>query len=389
VPCAIVPGAPALAPTNLAPLPRLLAYVQDLGVGALLAPRARRGGPLLAVVLVWLVLAWKGTGRPHRAAAVLADPVVLAVLGRVHLPDAETLRRGLGALPAKAVRAAVEASYLAELDHREGRVWAAVDAHQLPYWGRGQKGKLKKGWSGAHGKRLRGYRLCVVTDTETGQVITFLLARGDARDAAMRAVLTARATALLGQRLAGVVADCGFTSTGSAAALGRPLAPAARAAAPPRRRGDPAGGLPVGPGAPFGGGGRPHARRHAGAVGLRHEKVIARYRRRACAEQAIEELKNGSDVDHLVATRLHPNRAAVGLRIVARNAALGLQIDAAGRRPEHLREAPAFRAAHVEGLGLCSTAGRTVTVTPSAPPPAHAPRRIHLPWTRRTVHLAA
>jgi hypothetical protein len=372
--------------------------------------------PLLVVVLVWLVLAWKGTGRPSRAAAALADPIVPAVLGRARLPDAETLRRGLGALPARAVRAAVEASYGAEIGRRAGRVWVAVDAHQLPYWGQGEKGKMKKGWSGAHGKRLRGYRLYVATDTETGQVLTFLLARGDARDAATLAVLAVRVRRLLGRRLAGVVADCGFTSHASVAAvralrvpfvLGFARSPAVEArlaALSPQQRARlrrPGGG-PIRLGAcPW----DPDLR--LVAVGARTpgdtrgpwvyvtslrsygpERVIARYRRRSCAEQAIEEAKNGYDLDHLVATRLHPNRAAVGLRLLARNAALGLQIADAGGRPERLREAPAFRAAHVEGLGLCAVAARTVTVAPLAPT-GPLPARIHLPWTRRTVRLAA
>jgi hypothetical protein len=103
-------------------------------------------------------------------------------------------------------------------------------------------------------------------------------------------------------------------------------------------------------------------------------------------EQAIEEMVNGNDLDHLVSARLHPNRAAVGFRLLARNLAIGLQIADAGARPAVIREPAAFRAAHVEGLGTFVGAGRTIHITPRRPPPARAYR---LPWTRLTVRLAA
>ena len=48
------PGAAAL-PTGLVPLPRLLAYAQRLGLARFLH-RPKRGVPLLALALVWLVL---------------------------------------------------------------------------------------------------------------------------------------------------------------------------------------------------------------------------------------------------------------------------------------------------------------------------------------------
>ncbi len=50
-------------PTNLAPLPALLAYAQSLGLERYLR-RAKRGLPTLAAALLWLVLAWWGSGRP-------------------------------------------------------------------------------------------------------------------------------------------------------------------------------------------------------------------------------------------------------------------------------------------------------------------------------------
>src|SRR5919201_72056 len=105
------------------------------------------------------------------------------------------------------------------LGRRAGRVWAALDAHQVPYWGRGQVDRFQKGWSGSRSRRLRGYRLYLAVDCGAGQVVTFLLLRGRARDARVAALLARRCRAVLGHRLAGVVADCGFTSRSSVGAL--------------------------------------------------------------------------------------------------------------------------------------------------------------------------
>src|SRR5262245_28392056 len=208
--------APAAQPTNAAPLAGLLAYTQALGLERHLW-RAKRGVGTLALSLVWLALAWRGTGRPHRLGA-LEEPLLAALLGLPALPSAQTLHRSLAYFSAKALRAAVEAAYVAELGRRSGRVWAALDAHQVPYWGRGQLARFQKGWSGSHSRRLRGYRLFLAVETETGQVVTFVLARGRTRDARMLALLARRVRAVLGRRLAGVVADCGFTSRASVAA---------------------------------------------------------------------------------------------------------------------------------------------------------------------------
>ncbi len=224
-------------PTNLAPLPRLLSYGQGLGLERHLS-RPKRGIPTLALALVWLVLAWRGTGRPHRL-ELLSEPWLAALLGRTRMPCAQTLHRSLGYCSAKAVRAAVEAAYLAELPRRSGRVWAAVDAHQVPYWGRGELDRFEKGWSGSHSRRLRGYRLYLAVDADTGQVITYLLARGRMRDHQLVALLTRRLRSLLGRRLAGVVADCGFTSHDSVAAMqaiGVPFILGFARSAPIRRR---------------------------------------------------------------------------------------------------------------------------------------------------------
>ena len=156
VPAAPVRPAPP-PPTNAAPLPRLFAYTQTLGLDAYLS-RAKRGVSTLALALVWLTLAWRGTGRPERLRH-LDEPLLAALLGRARLPAPETLRRGLGPFSPKGVRQAVEAAYRAELPRRPGRMWAALDAHQVPYWGRGRRDRFGKGWAGNHGRRLRGYRL--------------------------------------------------------------------------------------------------------------------------------------------------------------------------------------------------------------------------------------
>src|SRR5438105_1585686 len=121
------------APTALAGLPGLLAYAQSLGLERWLR-RPKRGVPSLVLALVWLVLAWRGTGRPHRLGQ-LDEPLLAALLGRARVPCAKTLRDGVACFPVREVRAAVEAAYRAELGRRRGRVWVALDAHQVPYWG--------------------------------------------------------------------------------------------------------------------------------------------------------------------------------------------------------------------------------------------------------------
>jgi hypothetical protein len=365
----------------------------------------------LALSLVWLALAWRGTGRPHRLGA-LQEPLLAALVGLPALPSAQTLHRSLGYFPAKALRAAVEAAYRAELGRRTGRVWVAVDAHQVPYWGRGRPDAFRKGWSGNHGRRLRGYRLFLAVDADTGQVVTFLLARGGAADHRLLALLARRCRAVLGRRLAGVVADCGFTSRPAVAALlasripfilgfsrSAPIKARLAARSGQQRRWLREGGAIRLGGCPW------DARLRLFAVGARTPgdargpwvyvtslralgpQALARaYRRRWRAEQAIEELLNGTDLDHLVGYRLHPNRVAIGFRLLARNLAIGRQIAEADGRPATIREPAAFRAAHVEGLGTFAGARRTLLLTPHRPT---APRTHRLPWARLTVRLAA
>ena len=114
-------------PTNLAALPRLLAYAQALKLERHLC-RAKRGIPTLALALMWLVLAWRGTGRPHRL-GLLEEPLLAALLGRDRLPTAQTLHRSLRYLSAKAVRQAVEAAYRAR--RAPGAVLGARQARPL------------------------------------------------------------------------------------------------------------------------------------------------------------------------------------------------------------------------------------------------------------------
>src|SRR5215213_4311767 len=103
-------------PTNLAAVPCLLSDAQSLRLER--HPfRWKRGVPTLALAVVWLVLAWRGTGRPHRL-GLLEEPLLAALLGRARVPTARTLHRSLGYCSAKAVRRAVEAAYLAELPRR-------------------------------------------------------------------------------------------------------------------------------------------------------------------------------------------------------------------------------------------------------------------------------
>lgn len=116
---------------------------------------------------------------------------------------------------------------------------AAIDAHQPPYGGRGKLARFQQGWAGAQGRPLRGYRRSLAVDSDTGQVSTCLLARGGRRAHRALAVLARRARALLGRRLAGVLADCGCTRRAAVAALaatGVPFILGFARSAPIRRR---------------------------------------------------------------------------------------------------------------------------------------------------------
>jgi hypothetical protein len=406
-----VPPAPSsVQPTNAVPLAGLFAYTQALGLECWLAQR-KRGVSTLALSLLWLTLAWRGSGRPYHL-TLLHEPLLAALLGRGRLPTAETLRRSLRYFPAQAVRRAVEAAYLAELPRRPGRVWVALDSHQLPYWGRGQCERLRKGWSGTHSRRLRGYRLYLAVDTDTGQIITFVLLRGHARDSRLTAVLARHLRHLLGRRLAGVVADCGFTSRAAVTALLAARVPFilgfARSApirarlaaltAQQRRALQRTGAIRLGwctwdPRLQlFALTARAPTDRRGPWVYVTSIQswgplaLATRYRQRWRVEQALDELVNGHDLDHLVSTRLHPNRVAVGFRLLARTLAIGLQIHEAGARPPIIREPRAFRATHVDGLGAFRQPRHTLYLTALHPSP---PQHWRLLWSRRVVRLVA
>ena len=398
-----------LQPTNLAPLAPLLAYTQRLGLEPFL-DRRKRGCTTLVSALVWLVLAWRGSGRPYHV-GYLEDPLLRAFLNRIALPSATTLTRSLAYFSAKQVRAAVEAAYLAELPHRPARVWVALDAHQIPYWGRGKLTQFQQGWSGSHSRRLRGYRLYLAVDTETGQIITFLLVRGRKRDAQLVALVARHLRRLLGTRLAGVVADCGFTSRAAVTALvasGVPFILGFARSAPIKRRLAALSGQQrrwLREGGAIRLGACPWAERlRLFALGTRSPtdkrgpwvyvtsvrslgpNHLARlYRQRWRAEQTIEELLNGHDLDHLVSYRLHPNQIAIGFRLLARNLAIGWQIEQAQARPAVIAEPRAFRAHHVDGLGLCERRQGTVVLHLAA---AEATDCV-LPWTGLVVQHAA
>jgi hypothetical protein len=306
------------------------------------------------------------------------------------------------------------ARYLAEAPRRAGRVWVAVDAHQVPDWGRGRLVRFLKGWSGSHSRRLRGYRLYLAVDTDTGQVITYLLARGRMRDARLLPILARRLRRLLGRRLAGVVADSGFTSKASVAALVAAKIPfilgfrrskRVRAVldglSGHQRRWLRVGGATDLGACRWGDGTRlialaartPSDRRGPWVYvtnlwGTGPQRLARTYRRRWRVEQVLDELVNGHDLDHLVGYRLAPNRVAVGLRLLARNRAIGLQIREAGQRPAVIREPLACRAAQVEGLGTFVAAGDLLIVRALRPPPADD-RPLALPWTGRQLHYAA
>ena len=404
------PPSPTALPTDLARLPQLVAYTQSLGLEQYLH-RRKRGIPTLALALLWLSLAWRGSGRPYHLGHY-EEPLLAALIGRHRLPSDQTLYRSLAYFSAKALRRAVEEAYLHSRAVVPGKVWVAVDTHQVPYWGRGKLTQFQKGWSGSHSRRLRGYRLLLAIDTETGATITFALARGKVRDQTLIALLARRLRQLLGKQLAGIVADCGFTSTRSIPALvktGVPFilgfarsAPIKRrlaALSPQQRRWLKDGGAVRLGNCPW------DARLRLFALGARSptdkrgpwvyvtslrtagpQFLATTYRQRWRAEQAIEEELNGHDLDHLVSYRLHPNRIAIGFRLLARNLAIGLQITEAQGRPESIREPRAFRAEHVDGLGSFVRHGSLLLLTPLH---SDGEQCYHLPWTQLVVQVAA
>jgi hypothetical protein len=72
--------------------------------------------------------------------------------------------------------------------------------------------------------------------------------------------------------------------------------------------------------------------------------------------------------------------------VAVRNLAIGLQIHEAQARPAVIREPLAFRATHVDGLGLFHRHRGTLVVTPLRPT---GPAVWVLPWTSQYVRLVA
>src|SRR5437879_2928394 len=129
-------------PTDLAALPKLLAFTQHLGLERYLH-RPKRGIPTLALALLWLCLAWRGSGRPYHLGQ-LVEPLLAALIGRHRLPSDQTRSRSLAYFSAKALRRAVEEAYLQSRSPVPGRVGVEIDTHQVPYWGRGKLGQFQK-----------------------------------------------------------------------------------------------------------------------------------------------------------------------------------------------------------------------------------------------------
>jgi hypothetical protein len=397
-------------PTNSARLPTLLAYTQGLGLERWLG-RARRGVATLPLALLWLVLAWRGSGRPSHL-RLLSEPLLPALLGLRRLPCARTLGRSVQAFAAHDLRRAVETAYQASLPGRAGRVWVALDAHQLPYWGRGKLGRFLKGWSGSRSRRLRGYRLYLAIDTDTGQPITYVLGRGRHREAALAAVLARRVRQVLGRRLAGVVADCGFTSHASVGALtatrvpfilgfarSKPIRARLAVLRPQQWRWLHQGGAIRLGACPWDGrlrlfalGARTGSDRRGPWVYVTNQhrlgpqRLAQLYRQRWRVEQALDELLHGHDLDHLVSYRLHPNRIAVGFRLLARTLALGYQLHQQAGTAAPLAEPLAFRGRSVDGLGTFTVEHGVIHLVAWDGPPVPSCR---LPWTGVTVLAAA
>jgi len=107
-------ASPSPLPTDLAALPKLLAYTQRLGLNRYLH-RPKRGIPTLALALLWLSLAWRGSGRPYHLRQ-LNEPLLAALIGRHRLPSDQTLYRSLTYCSAKALRRVVEEAYLRSRD---------------------------------------------------------------------------------------------------------------------------------------------------------------------------------------------------------------------------------------------------------------------------------
>jgi hypothetical protein len=311
------------------------------------------------------------------------------------------------------VRRAGEASYLATPADRCGRVWVSMDAHQIAYHGRVRRDQSQEGRAGNHGRALRGYRLDLVADVQTGQIVTFRLVRGGATGAPLGPTLARHVRRVLGRRLAGVVADRGFTSRASLAAmcsvgspfilgfgrgpevkarldaLSRPQLVALRDGGAIRLGDCPWDGrlrlFAVAARSPTDDRGPWVSVRSLRSDGPHHLATL--YRKRGRVERTIDGLRNAHDVDHLVRYRLAADRVAVGSRLLARNLAIGQQLAEASGDVVVVREPLRFRVQHVNGLGVFTRERRTVHLRPLRA--SAGPQHLRLSWARRVVRIAA
>lgn len=394
--------------TSLACLPKLLSYTQQvLPKEAFVRPG--RGVSLWSLALIWLVLAWRGSGRATHL-PYFADAVLAVLVGLTALPCSKTLARSLSRCAVRPIRRALEDQYLTTVPKHDRR-WVALDTHQVPFWGRILANRFRRGWSGARSRSLRGYRLVLAVDTHTGHVITLLVVRGNLRDHRLLGVVARHLRHRLGRRLAGVVADSGFTTKAAVQTLLTARIPfilGFARTAPVRRqlkrlsrqarqalRGGRA--ITLGPcawdrrlkliaiGAQTTGDRRGPWTYVTNLTHLRPNAVARLYRRRWCVEQAIEELLHGMDLDHLVSYSLHPNRVALLFRVLARNLQIGYQRH---RWPDlaTFREWRWMRSLVVERPGLVWIHGMTIEIVVD---PKHPPEIYPIPWTGQLVSLAA
>ena len=403
-------------PTNLAPLPRLLALHPGAGPGAPpVARQARHPDPGAGAGLAGAGLA---RDRPARAADRLDEPLLAALLGRARLPcgadaAAEPGRTSRRTACARRSRPPIGPSCRAAT----GRVWAALDAHQVPYWGRGKPDALLQGLVGQ--PQPPPARLPALPgDRHRHRPGHHLPAgpRAAPRDDRLLAVLARRVRRLLGRRLAGVVADCGFTSRASVAALvdaEGPVHPRLR----PLRAGPRPAGRPVRPAAPLAA--RRRARSDLGACAW-----DARLRLFALGARSPTD-KRGPwvYVTSLRARRAETLAAHLSPALAGRAGHRGVaqrpgprppgrlspapqprrhRLAPAGPQPGHrppdprrrrparrIREPAAFRAAHVDGLGTFAPDDRDPRALLLA---RHRPTEAavySLPWTDRIVRLVA
>lgn len=81
----VPPPSPTALPTAVPPLPRLFASTQTLGLEHHLQ-RPKRGVATPAPALAWLVLTWRGSGRPQHLVFIFARLAEGAVMATSFAP---------------------------------------------------------------------------------------------------------------------------------------------------------------------------------------------------------------------------------------------------------------------------------------------------------------